>query len=54
MDYDKGEYLSSNNPYVKTTPRRWTDSEIEYMLQLKKDGKSVRSKYAMAVGVEKQ
>lgn len=38
MEFEKGDYLSPNNPYVKTTPRKWTDSEIKYMLQLKKDG----------------
>ena len=41
MTFEKGEYLSSNNPYVKTIPRKWTDSEIEYMLKLKEDGKSI-------------
>ena len=40
-DYETGKYLSPNNPYVKTTPRKWTDSEIDYMLQLKEKGKSV-------------
>ena len=40
-NYEKGELLNSSNPYVKTIPRKWTDSEIDYMLQLKKEGKSV-------------
>ena len=40
MGFEKGDYISSGNPYVKTTPRKWTESEIEYMLQLKKEGKS--------------
>ena len=33
--FEKGEYLSSENPYVKTTPRRWTKSEEAYLLELK-------------------
>lgn len=42
MNFEKGEYLSASNPYIKTTPRRWTENEIEYMLQLKKEGKSIK------------
>ena len=41
-EYEKGELINASNPYVKTTPRKWTDSEIEYMLQLKNDGKNLR------------
>ena len=41
MEFEKGVELSPN-PYVKTTPRRWTESEIEYMLQLKEEGKSLK------------
>lgn len=41
MNYEKGDLINSSNPYIKTTPRKWTDSEIEYMLQLKKEGKSL-------------
>lgn len=43
MNYEKGDLINSSNPYIKTTPRKWTDSEIEYMLQLKKEGKSLET-----------
>lgn len=27
----KGQCLSDGNPYINTIPRKWTDSEIEYV-----------------------
>ena len=42
MKWEKGEYLSDKNRIDnKTRPRKWTDSEIEYMLHLKENGKSL-------------
>lgn len=42
MEWEKGKYLSDENRTDnKTKPRKWTDSEIEYMLNLKKQGKSL-------------
>lgn len=38
----KGQCLSDGNPYINTIPRKWTDSEIEYMLKLKSSGKTIK------------
>ncbi len=33
--FEKGEYYQSTDPYKKTTSRKWTKSEEEYLLELK-------------------
>ncbi len=39
--FEKGKYINTTNPYIKTKPRKWTADEIEYMTFLKKEGYSI-------------
>lgn len=40
MNYEKGNIINTTNPYIHTTPRKWTESEEAYLLQLKQEGAS--------------
>ena len=41
MDIEKGNYIK-NGGYTKTTPRKWTEKEIEYMKSLIDNGMSYK------------
>ena len=42
VKWDRGDLINTTNPYIKTTPRKWTKSEVSYMLELKKEGKTIK------------